>query len=588
MDLRDALSGLRLRKSGQRRREQRRPPGRSAGPGVPRSTPRAAGCTVVVQTSRTLGQHSVAVQTPARMYSPEYPAAATREASVQTELRAGTGHHRDPVGHRAASSRHRHPASRTGRQQVRRHQTRSRSSTRSRRSPPVRAGSRTTRQRRPVRERLGSPAPCAAAAHAPSPLPPPPPAPPLPAEVTLTSPASPPWSLADLDSMELEGYSRAKSAAKLFTSTNLLYLTFLSNILRGVQKVNKAFDATEADVTKVYSDLRSQILSLAGRILKPHCMVETARPGMLRSEEARIIKAALLNPDNLLSTDRVSLGKRFARVAVSEKVPEQELNVVRHKCGAHIFTLVQLLLDKLPSNLDSVSKVRFLVPRLVLVKTERPTFSQLPTEFADNDPELLDQLENQWRELGTLPITEICDNFSVNDDIDSVDIGHFWSCVLELKYVAGERPFEALALMTLRALTMPISNAVVERAFSVMSCIKWRKRNRMQLKMIESLMRVRIHLKAVDGRCCKSFEPTRDMFQRFTSEIYDKHHSADDGAGAGPSMGRRVAAGEDAHDPDDPEPMAVDGEVIEVEELQEVDYVILEMIDSVNENDNEL
>lgn len=68
--------------------------------------------------------------------------------------------------------------------------------------------------------------------------------------------------------------------------------------------------------------------------------------------------------------------------------------------------------------------------------------------------------------------------------------------------MAGERPFEALALMALRALTMPISNAVVERAFSVMSCIKCRKRNRMQLRMLEALMRVRIHLKVINQCRC--------------------------------------------------------------------------------------
>lgn len=77
------------------------------------------------------------------------------------------------------------------------------------------------------------------------------------------------------------------------------------------------------------------------------------------------------------------------------------------------------------------------------------------------------------------------------------------------------------------------------------------------------------------------------MIRRFTSDMYDKHH-AKDGAEAGPSRRRPAAAGEDGRDPDDPEPMDVDGEVIEVEELEDVDFVILEMIDSVNANDNEL
>ena len=89
------------------------------------------------------------------------------------------------------------------------------------------------------------------------------------------------------------------------------------------------------------------------------------------------------------------------------------------------------------------------------------------------------------------------DDLDPNTKLEDVDIVHFWASVLNLKNACGERVFEKLANFALAALTLPISNAVVERAFSVMSCIKCRRRNRLQLIMLEALMRLRIHLKVI-------------------------------------------------------------------------------------------
>lgn len=131
---------------------------------------------------------------------------------------------------------------------------------------------------------------------------------------------------------------------------------------------------------------------------------------------------------------------------------------------------------------------------LVLAVAPQPaTLTPLPL-FADSHTDRED-LENQWIELGYLPLTDIIDDLEPETNIDDVNIVQFWGNVLDLKNAGGERKFEKLALFALSALTLPISNAVVERAFSVMSCIKCRRRNRLQLRMIEALMRLRIHLK---------------------------------------------------------------------------------------------
>lgn len=180
----------------------------------------------------------------------------------------------------------------------------------------------------------------------------------------------------------LQGDAQAKELATLFDSSNKLYLIALRTILSGVQKVSKAFEKTNADVTKLYADLRSQILVLAGRILKPQALAQTARPGMLRSDEAKSITESLNKREFWQPTDRISLGESFARTAHVEKVSAEDLGRIKQACGQYIFTLCNDLLGKLPSNLDSIEKLRFLTPRMALARTARPTFQQLPTEMA--------------------------------------------------------------------------------------------------------------------------------------------------------------------------------------------------------------
>ncbi|KAK3915438.1 Protein ZBED8 [Frankliniella fusca] len=272
---------------------------------------------------------------------------------------------------------------------------------------------------------------------------------------------------------ELKGYFAMKADKKavalkpLFRSKNMLYLVFLKTVLKGINAVSKAFEKTDADITKLYSDLRSQVLVLAGRVLKQHCILEATRPGMLRSDEVQMLKNALNNRENHRPLEDLGVGEAFIKLAQAEKCPHEELLDIRHKCGAYLFTMLKLLLDKFPFNLDAVSKLKFMEKVMTSMNSKG----------------------NGW----SSQLSRICPAYE--GSIDAIDIVEFWSSVLNLKNASGEAPFEQISRFALMCLTLPISNALVERAFCVMSCIKCRRRNKMQVLMIEALMRLRIHLK---------------------------------------------------------------------------------------------
>ena len=88
---------------------------------------------------------------------------------------------------------------------------------------------------------------------------------------------------------------------------------------------------------------------------------------------------------------------------------------------------------------------------------------------------------------------------------------------LKCKACLSKQPFKLLALYVLTVLSTPISNAYCEHIFSQLSCVKTKVRNRLELEMLDALIRIRSSVKT-EGECCNKFEPTRDMLERFSTE----------------------------------------------------------------------
>lgn len=221
--------------------------------------------------------------------------------------------------------------------------------------------------------------------------------------------------------------------------------------------------------------------------------------------------------------------------------------------------------------------------------------------------------------MGTLTLPEIVPDLDPDTTtVDSVDIVHFWSCVLDMKTAGGDHAFRDLAMFALMMLSMPVSNAVIERVFSVLSLIKCRRRNRLQLRMLASLIRLRVHMKVpylllipyfqasiifsqvlqlkfcpqVLGICCTKFEPSQSMFNAFTAEMYKRHAAAD--VQPLPRAAAVAAAVEYEMEEliDDPPVMEAEvpvqeaGQEKETDVLEDIDYEIVNEIDTITLNED--
>ena len=104
------------------------------------------------------------------------------------------------------------------------------------------------------------------------------------------------------------------------------------------------------------------------------------------------------------------------------------------------------------------------------------------------------------------------------DGVIPTDTESFWLQVRQMRRSdSDDAKFAVLTNYALSCLSVPISNATVERLFSTVTFINNKLRNRMSLKTRDAITRIRTTLYYL-SKCCKDFSVTERMLQLFTTE----------------------------------------------------------------------
>ena len=173
----------------------------------------------------------------------------------------------------------------------------------------------------------------------------------------------------------------ARLLADMFNDDgNLFYLLFLNEILPEVTYLNIAFQKTNADITKLYSDMKILLLSLAKRFIKPVYLLDrqdnawnNVSDGMLHQHDIDIVQRALKNVrldnsvDNaLLPLDLVDFGIVFKDFSLKVKVSEESLKNIKERCVMYLNRLCNEIITRIPGNLSIVSNLRYFAPNMIL------------------------------------------------------------------------------------------------------------------------------------------------------------------------------------------------------------------------------
>lgn len=165
--------------------------------------------------------------------------------------------------------------------------------------------------------------------------------------------------------------------------------------------------------------------------------------------------------------------------------------MLRERCIHFIISLIEQLKTRFPNNINILEKVSLLSVDHTLKKNKEKLTGLL--QYFGKSDDLISKIETQYENISYIKLN----NYTNTKE--------FWCEVKNFKDSAGENPFFHLADFATQVLTLPHSNAEVERLFSQMNIIKNKLRNKMQVPMLSAILTIRAGLKRYN-KCCDTFD----------------------------------------------------------------------------------
>jgi len=272
------------------------------------------------------------------------------------------------------------------------------------------------------------------------------------------------------------------------------YLIFLRSELKSITQVNKLFQSNQVEPLKLFEDLFLLYKSLLQKIIVP-------------AQLQKVNDSELANYDfhpYIMHTSSIYFGYDFESVA--QALNKNDLTDVRERCKNFLVILAEQIQFRLPENLSVLKVIANLHPKTATAQV-KPTLEKILGEISREVYGSKPDIEKEWQQLHN----KKWNNLSNSED--------FYAEVKEDTDAAGNKRFENVAKFATALLSLPFSNASVERAFSVYAAIKNKLRNRLSPEMLQCLMMVRYTLQRQGS--CINFKPTPAMLTKFNYKMYD-------------------------------------------------------------------
>lgn len=273
---------------------------------------------------------------------------------------------------------------------------------------------------------------------------------------------------------------------------NFLYLTFLSRILKDLETVNRAFQSENSNPLKLMEDLLHLLRSSLSILIPPMQLQKVSDKELISFNFKNYVMGA----------EFLNLGYTFNEAGTG--IETNELNNIRERCKAFLVELCKQIQDRLPNNVEILEKMSFLSPENATAQVRRPDIASLAVHFK-SICEDVDSTIGEWEALHRIEWKE------------TKDVESFWIEVYQNKNALGEPRFGHICKLAISLLSLPFSNATVERAFSLVNIIKDKLRNRLSISSTEAILRVRFHLMKTG---CAAFKPTEAMLNKFNANMY--------------------------------------------------------------------
>ncbi|XP_037945175.1 uncharacterized protein LOC119677758 [Teleopsis dalmanni] len=273
-----------------------------------------------------------------------------------------------------------------------------------------------------------------------------------------------------------------------------IYFGFLKNELKTITQLNLLFQNNQVEPVKLFEDLF---------LLYKNVLQKIVVLAQLQNIEDNEITNFDFHP-YLMDTSSIYLGYDFESAA--QNINASDLTEIRQRCKNFLVILAEQIQNRLPENLSILKMMSNLDPK-VATSQVKPGLQEFFKIYRTDVFGVKQDVENEWHQLQNKKWTHLSNT------------EEFYAEVSEDKDAAGNSRFKNVAKFATSLLSLPFSNASVERAFSIYSIIKNKLRNKLSPEMLQALMMVRYTLQRQGS--CINFNPTPAMLNKFDYKMYD-------------------------------------------------------------------
>ncbi|XP_076686770.1 uncharacterized protein LOC143378731 [Andrena cerasifolii] len=304
----------------------------------------------------------------------------------------------------------------------------------------------------------------------------------------------------------------ADVAKRIFSSFNCpytkAYLQFMDYILAIFTELNKLLQSSKILVHRLLPECYRLLKTLGGNFLKSKYL-----------KEPNIHKINVNNADNLLPLTKMFTGagcmatlSKIANGNLEGNEDMMQFYTNIQKCYQSAF---QNIVNGVPFDDTFLNALDFLNPQTALDidKHRHDQLNCILNKF--NSKFDHDIVVNEWH---VLPFTFAEE---AKEKLQVMSLHQFWHEMSITTNAEDERILPNISKLAQLCLSLPHSNADVERYFSTLAQIKTRDRNRLNTETIAAITRIKLDLKNKNAHW-DDYKITDDMLNLFDNSMYNK------------------------------------------------------------------
>lgn len=220
----------------------------------------------------------------------------------------------------------------------------------------------------------------------------------------------------------------------------------------------------------------------------------------------------ILDPCNFLPLDAVDVGPECEKFLYNQ-TPEFSKKI-KSTCVQFYITLMEEMLKRLPYNDTLFRGLRFLNGKIALKDEERSNFRDLTDIAAYFGNFDVTALALEWKILPFMFID------ADKEKLATLSCDEMWKKIFEMKDTNNEPIFPTLEKLVYAALSLPHSNAEAERIFSIVTDVKNKKRNRLNIETLNAICKTRSSFQAQHIDCRNFKVDSRHLELHNSSNLY--------------------------------------------------------------------